>query len=117
MSGAYTESRCRAVATGHENPVGLFGVFLSSGCWIVCGILIWQWLGDRFAWFFAVQLLAFVGQGLSALAGEAIGLPSNFFEQLVTWALIGLGWQLQREVTKHNVPRLLYLRHVRTCSG
>ena len=51
-----------------------------------------------------LQLLAFVGQGASAAAGEAINLPSNFFEQLVTWALLVLGWKLDRELREEFGP-------------
>ena len=80
-----------------ENPSGLFGVFLSSGVWVVVGVLLLLWRGNR--WFLAVQVAALVGQGLGgALGGEALGLPSNFCEQLVTWALVGLGWELGRDV-------------------
>jgi hypothetical protein len=79
----------------HKNPNGLFGVFLSSYVWIAVGLLMWQWRGVR--WFFALQLLSFIGQGVSAVAGEAITLPSNFFEQVVTWALLVMGRNMQRD--------------------
>lgn len=79
----------------HKNHNGLFGVFLSSYVWIAVGLLLWQWRGVR--WFFALQLLSFVGQGVSAVAGEAMFLPSNFFEQVVTWALLIMGRNIQRD--------------------
>ena len=82
--------------SGDENPSGLFGVFLSSGVWVVVGVLLLLSRGNR--WFLAVQLLALVGQGLGgALGGDWLQVPSNACEQLVTWALVLLGWELQRE--------------------
>lgn len=80
----------------HKNPNGLFGVFLSSYVWIAVGVLLWQWCGV--AWFVVLQVLSFVGQGVSAVAGEAIILPSNFFEQVVTWALLAMGRKLQLQL-------------------
>jgi hypothetical protein len=46
--------------SGDENPDGLFGVFLSSGVWVVVGLLLLVWRGNR--WFLAVQLAALVGK-------------------------------------------------------
>eukprot|EP01051_Picozoa_sp_SAG22_P008656 SAG22_NODE_673_length_7973_cov_3.643129_6_plen_99_part_00 len=66
------------------------------------GGLLWRARGLK--WFCGLQLLAFVGQGLSAVAGEAMTLPSNCFEQQVTWALLVLGWQLQRELQGQPPP-------------
>jgi len=77
-------------------------VFLSSGVWIVVGALLWCRLGVR--WFFVVQLVAFFGQGASASLGDAMTLTSNLCEQLVTWALIVLGWRLP---TKLEEARLI----------
>ena len=89
--------------SGNENPSGLFGVFLSSGVWVVVGLLLLLWRDNR--WFLAVQLAALVGQGLAgALGGAAMGLPSNFCEQLVTWALIVLGWELSRDAALAVAP-------------
>lgn len=82
--------------SGDENPFGLFGVFLSSGVWIVIGALLWCRLGV--CWFFVLQIVAFVGQGASAALGDAAGLSSNLCEQLVTWALLGFGWQLDSKL-------------------
>jgi len=78
--------------SGDENPFGLFGVFLSSFIWILVGVLLWCRQGLR--WFLAVQLVSFFGQGASASLGSAMGLTSNLLEQVVAWALIGLGAQL-----------------------
>lgn len=87
--------------SGDENPDGLFGVFLSSGVWVVVGLLLLLWRRNR--WFLAVQLAALVGQGLGgALGGDTFELPSNFCEQLVTWSLIGLGWELSRDVVSSS---------------
>ncbi len=80
----------------HKNPNGLFGVFLSSYVWIAVGVLLWQWRGVT--WFVVLQVLSFIGQGVSAVAGEAIILPSNFFEQVVTWALLLMGRKLHLQL-------------------
>lgn len=85
--------------SGNKNPNGLVGVFLSSYVWIAVGLLIWQHRGLR--WFACVQLVAFAGQGVSgALPKDFLEMPSNFFEQVVTWALLILGWQLQGMIAR-----------------
>ena len=85
-------------APGDHNPDGLFGVFLSSGVWIMVGVLLLLWRDNR--WFLVLQLVSLVGQGLGgALGRDLVLLPSNFFEQVVTWALIVLGRQLSRDVS------------------
>lgn len=82
--------------SGNENPFGLLGVFLSSGVWVVVGVLLL--VHSRTKWFLVVQLISLVGQGLAGgLGGDLVELPSNFFEQLVTWSLVILGWQLSGE--------------------
>jgi hypothetical protein len=87
-------------AESAHNPSGLFGVFVSSGVWIAVGVLLWQWLGIR--WFALLQLVSFAGQGVAGSLGDARELPSNFFEQVVTWALVGLGWQLRRRLERQQ---------------
>jgi hypothetical protein len=82
--------------SGDENPFGLLGVFLSSGVWVVVGVLLL--VHSRTKWFLVVQLIALVGQGMAGgIGGDWAELPSNFFEQLVTWSLVVLGWQLSGE--------------------
>ena len=49
-----------------------------------------------------LQLVSLVGQGVAGSLGDARELPSNFFEQMVTWALVGLGWQLRRRLERQQ---------------
>ena len=82
--------------SGEENRYGLFGVLLSSIVWVAVGLLLLVDKGTK--WFLVSQLLALVGQGLAgSLGGDWVEVPSNCCEQIVTWSLMILGWQLSGE--------------------
>jgi len=80
-----------------ENPFGLVGVFFSSFVWILVGGVLYKMFAIK--WFLAVQAFCFVGQGCGGAVGQDMfGCVSNFFEWVVTLALVLLGEDLSKRI-------------------